>query len=69
LNVSLDDSSGVWHDFVSGDGGGILCLVMRLRGCTKRDALMWLADFVGVPLDDRPMFAGERRASLSRPGD
>jgi hypothetical protein len=60
LNVSLDGSRGVWHDFVSGDRGGILCLIMRQRGCSKQDALRWLADFTGIALEDRPLTADER---------
>jgi hypothetical protein len=66
LNVSLDDSRGVWHDFVSGDGGGILCLIMRLRGCSKQDALKWLSEFTGVPLEDKPMSAGEKARYAER---
>lgn len=49
LNVRLDDSRGVWKDFVTNEGGGVLALVVRIRGGTRQDALRWVADFAGVP--------------------
>ncbi len=60
FNVSLNDKRGVWHDFATGDGGGVLDLVQRARGTTKADALRWLADFAGVPLKDRAWSPQER---------
>jgi len=48
FNVALDDSRGVFHDFVTDQGGGVLALVQTARGCSKADALRWLADFAGV---------------------
>jgi hypothetical protein len=61
LNVSLDDSRGVWHDFVSDEGGGVLDLVQRIRGGSRQEALKWVADFAGVPLDDQPLSREQRR--------
>jgi hypothetical protein len=58
--VSLNDEKGCWHDFVTGEGGGVLDLVVRVRGGSRQDALRWAADFVGCPLDDRPLSAFER---------
>jgi len=60
FNVSVNDSRGVWHDFASGEGGGILALVIRVRGGGRADALRWLADLVGVPLDDKPLAPEDR---------
>lgn len=60
LNVSLDDNRGVWHDFVTNEGGGVLDLVVRARGGTRRDALHWVAEFAGVPLEDKALSSAER---------
>jgi hypothetical protein len=49
-SVSLDDSRGVWHDFVSSEGGGVLDLVSMVRGGTRQSALKWLAESTGVTL-------------------
>ncbi len=59
-SVSGDDSRNVWRDFVSGEGGGVLDLVIQIRGGSRVDALRWLADFVGVQLDDTPLSTAER---------
>jgi hypothetical protein len=61
LNVSLDDAKGAWFDFRDSTGGGVLDLVQHVRECSRQDALKWLADFAGVPLQDRPLTEGERR--------
>ncbi len=60
-NVALDDGKGAWHDFASRDGGGIIALVERALRCRKSDALRWLADFTGVPLEDSPVTPNDRR--------
>ena len=60
LNVSGDDSRGVWHDFVSDAGGGVLDLVICIRGGNRADALRWLADLAGVPMDDTPLSPEDR---------
>jgi hypothetical protein len=60
FNVSLDDALGVWHDFPTGEGGGVLDLVVRVRGGSRQDALRWVADLVGCPLDDHRLSAFER---------
>src|ERR1039458_1865723 len=57
LNGSMDDSRGIWHDFTTGDGGGVLDLVVKVRGGNRADALRWAADLAGVPLDDKPLSA------------
>lgn len=60
FNVSLDDGRGVWHDFTTDEGGGVLDLVVRVRGGNRADALRWCADLVGVPMDDTPLSPEER---------
>lgn len=65
LNVSGDDSRGVWHDFVSDEGGGVLDLVVTVRGGSRRDALRWLAEYTGTPLQDKPL-SPEDRAEYAR---
>jgi hypothetical protein len=59
--VSLNDEKGCWYDFVTGEGGGILDLIQRVRGCDRGAALLWLSDFTGRPLNNRPLTAEERR--------
>jgi hypothetical protein len=60
FNVSLDDGRGVWHDFTTDEGGGVLDLVVRVRGGNRADALRWLADLTGVALSDKPLSAEGR---------
>ncbi|MFN0171528.1 MAG: hypothetical protein ACKV22_34355 [Bryobacteraceae bacterium] len=60
-SVSLDDSKGAWFDHVTSDSGGVLDLIQRVRGGDRREALVWLADFAGVSLDERPMTPTERQ--------
>jgi hypothetical protein len=47
-NVVMDDGKGVWHDFVTGEGGGILDLTQRVNGCSRREAVFWLAALGGM---------------------
>ena len=53
-SVSLDPSRGLWHDFVTGEGGDVIRLVEVVQGCDFRDALAWLSDFTGLSLADAP---------------
>ena len=62
--VSLNDEKGCWHDFVTGESGGVLGLVQRVLGGSRADALRWLSGFTGLPLDDRPLTAADRRQYL-----
>lgn len=50
-NVSIDAQRGVWHDFVTGDGGDVVTLVEVARQCSFVEAVAWLAQFVGVAID------------------
>jgi hypothetical protein len=55
LSISLDDTRGLWHDHRDGEGGGVLALVQRIRGGSRQDALHFVADVAGVPLDDKEL--------------
>ena len=65
-NVSLNDTRNVWYDFAANEGGGVLDFVVRIRGCSRQDALRWLADFAGVPLHNRSLSPTERRRRAKR---
>jgi hypothetical protein len=58
--VSLNDEKGCWHDFVTEDGGGVLDLVQHVRGCTRGEAVRWLAELHGLPLDGDSLSKAER---------
>jgi hypothetical protein len=60
LNVSLDDAKGVWHDFATNEGGGVLDLVVRIRGVDRHGALNWICEYLGIALNDRSMSANEK---------
>jgi hypothetical protein len=61
LNVSMNDTRGVWHDFAADEGGGVLDLVVRIRSGSRADALRWVADLTGLPIDDTPLSPMERK--------
>lgn len=50
-NVSLNDRKGTWFDHARGEGGGIIDLIVSVRGDSRADAMAWLADLVGVTLE------------------
>src|SRR5262249_17232428 len=39
-----------WRDFAANEGGGVIDLIVRVRQCTRRSALEWLAETAGIPL-------------------
>jgi hypothetical protein len=59
--VSGDDARGVWHNFIDDSGGGVLDLIVQFRGGSRQDALRWLAEFAGIPLQDKPLSPAERQ--------
>jgi hypothetical protein len=59
-SVSLRDDRGVWRDYVTGDSGGMLDLVVKVRGGSRADALRWVADLAGIAMDDTPLSAADR---------
>jgi hypothetical protein len=50
FSVALNDQKGAWHDHVTGEGGGMVDLVVAVHGGTRREALEWLAALAGVEL-------------------
>jgi hypothetical protein len=64
--VSLNDAKGCWFDHRDGVGGGVLDLIQRVLGCERAEALRWLSDFTGLPLEDRVATFAERRAFAER---
>ena len=64
LSVSFNDPKNVWHDFVTGEGGGVLDFIQRVRGCDRKAALEWLSAFTGVRMDHQT--EAERRAWARR---
>jgi hypothetical protein len=60
-SVSLSDDRGAWFDHRDGIGGGVLDLIQHVRGGSRADALHWLADSGGVPLNNRPLSPPDRR--------
>jgi hypothetical protein len=60
-NVRLSDQKGVWYDFVSAAGGGVLDLIQHVRGGGRADALKFVAELAGLPLDSRPLSMQEKR--------
>jgi hypothetical protein len=61
-NVALYRETQSWHDYVAGEGGGILKLIETALDCSRRQAWRWLAHHHGVKLDrpSRAQAANER---------
>ena len=64
--VSINNTRACWYDHRDNIGGGVLDLVQHVLGCDRGAALRWIADLFGLPLDDRPMTAAERRQYARR---
>lgn len=60
-NVSINADKGAWFDHVTGEGGGILDLILLVRDCSRQDALKWLADYYNLPLDNHQVTPEERQ--------
>jgi hypothetical protein len=69
LSISLDDDRGVWFDFVTGEGGGVLDLVQLVRGGTRQEALRWVADLAGLPLADNQLSPTDRAEWIKKRQD
>ena len=48
---------GTWYDHEAGSGGGLLDLIVRERGGTRRDAIDWI-ESLGIELDSGNGAAG-----------
>lgn len=64
MAVSINAARNVWHDFVSGEGGGILRLVEVARNCTKAEAVAWLEAHSYI--EPRNLSPEQRRAFARR---
>ena len=60
-NVRLDDDKGAWYDFRDREGSGVLGLIQHVRGGSRKEALEWLAAFLCIPLEDRPLTEAQKR--------
>jgi hypothetical protein len=61
-NVSVRDDKNVWRDHVTGAGGGVLDLIVQVRGCSRRDAVSTLNEITGKVFwsPDQPLSPIER---------
>ncbi len=55
--------AGMWFDHEAGTGGGLVDLVARTRGLSKREALDWTADRIGLAGDVGPRRRRANRAT------
>ena len=62
------ERAGRWHDFEVGEGGGVLDLVVRERGCDRAGAARWLRDAGSVVSMDPALGRPQSRCE-PRPGD
>jgi len=70
-SLSVDLAKNVWQDFETRDGGGVLDLIIRKRGGTRRDAADWrrsegLADSRGRVYRDRSEETTEQKQARAR---
>jgi hypothetical protein len=61
----VDLESGTWFDHESGDGGGVLDLVMKVLGSDKHGALDWLGDAGFIDKRDSGQIAPRQRPIAS----
>jgi hypothetical protein len=64
-NVSLDDRKNAWLDHKTRESGGLLDLICLIQGCSRRDALRWLADQLNISTD-KPLSDEEKRVYAQR---
>jgi len=50
FNISLNEDQGTYYDFAVSKGGGILDLILTIRGCDRKEAVRVLCNFHGEPL-------------------
>ncbi len=68
-SVALNDEKGIWFDHRDAIGGGVLDLVVRVKGGSRKDALTWLAAMNGVAISgsrNRSARADRRARSIAR---
>jgi len=47
--VIAGERAGLWHDYERGEGGDLLGLIQRSRGCDFRDAVAWARAWTNTP--------------------
>ncbi|HOB97678.1 MAG TPA: hypothetical protein PKM43_02895 [Verrucomicrobiota bacterium] len=52
-SFSIFDDGRRWKDFATGEGGDVLDLIAKSRGCRMGDAIRWVEDRLGVVRPDR----------------
>lgn len=50
LSVQVDTAKNVWYDYVTGEGGSIIDLVMKVERCDNATAMKFLTDGFGVSI-------------------
>jgi len=58
FNVALDAEKGLWHDFVTGEGGNALGLAAIALKLLPGEAARWLIELAGIK--DRPLTPAAR---------
>lgn len=53
-NVAFNVAQGVWFDHVEGIGGGVLDLIVRMRGGDQHSAAEWLSGELGILNSSQP---------------
>ncbi|WP_224742609.1 toprim domain-containing protein [Stutzerimonas kunmingensis] len=54
-SFSINLTTGVWHDFASGDGGGdLVSLLAYLQGCRQGEASQLIAERLGICMGKQP---------------
>jgi hypothetical protein len=59
FNVAPDPGKDIWHDLVTGEGGGVVPLVSVVRPYSSRDAMRRVVKFTGaleIPVDNITRF-------------
>jgi hypothetical protein len=52
-SFKINLKEGFWHDFSTGDKGGVISLIVRERKSEPRDVSRWLKESLGIELGDR----------------
>lgn len=67
----VNPGKGIFKDFSSGKGGNVVTFLMEVEGFSFPDALLWLADFYNIDLDqtrpDRRSFKQARAKPKKQP--
>src|ERR1051326_5520865 len=67
-NVKLNDDIGAWCDHARHEGGGVLDLVQKVRGCSRAEAFHWVADLRGIALNATSWSPRRRRHFAAQKG-